>query len=305
MARNDNKHHHNGHHHNNPSIPVAATPAPNPIPLHIPAAVNVTKPPADVKIATPDLILPLKESTVPIDAMETLIFQDIGGEEILNMSRMDLVGGEQIENQNIQDLQKLYQDYNPTTILTVPDAADPYFNAFQINLDNFNVDEYQINNSGYVVSGENVFNIIDAYSYEEVITAPESPDYGLLNSKIMYTTSSPHGLLAPTSETAEGRTYVKIYGINPDVFNIGKDQITSGQNYVYAVPTPTTFVIENYVYKTYEYQQPNIAYIDSKTGDLVVEIANVSDQATVEIEVWDSENISNSSKNKYDTVYIV
>jgi hypothetical protein len=279
--------------------------APLPIPLNIPAAVNITKPPVDVKIATPDLILPLKESSVPIDAMETLIFQDIGGEEILNMSRMDLVGEEQIENQNIQDLQKLYQDYNPTTILTVPDASDPYFNAFQINLDNFNVDEYQINNYGYVVSGENVFNIVNAYSYEEVLTTPESPDYELLNNKIMYTTSSPHGFSGPTSESISGRTYVKIYGVNPDVFNTSYNDIANNINYIYSVPTPTTFVVQKQVYKIYEYQEPNIVYIDPKTGDLVIEIVNISDQATVEVEIWDSENISNSNKNKYDTLYLL
>ena len=279
--------------------------APNPIPLHIPPAVNITKPPADVKIATPDLLLPLKESSIPIDAMETLIFQDIGGEEILNMSRMDLVGEEQIENQNIQDLQKLYQDYNPTTILTVPDASDPYFNSFQISINNFEVDEYQITNLGYVVSEENIFNIIDAYSYEEVLTIPESPDYGLLNNFILYTTSEKHGLSGPTSSSSLDRTYVKIYGINPDAFNTSKDFISSGMNYVYSVPTPTTFVIEKPVYKNYEYQQPNIAYVDHETGELVIEIANVSDQVTVELEIWDPENISNSSKNTYKTVYSV
>jgi hypothetical protein len=284
---------------------MTSTPAPSPIPIHIPQAVTITKPSADVKIATPDLILPLKESAVPIDAMETLIFQDIGGEEILNMSRMDLVGEEQIENQNIQDLQNIYKDYNPTTILTVPDASDPYFNSFQIKLSDFEVDEYRINNSGYVVFEDTVFNIIDAYSYEEVLTTPESPDYQLLNAKILYTTSAPHGLSGPTGETAQDRSYVKIYEINPDIFNTSADQITSGQNYVYSVPTPTTFVIEKYVYKTYEYQQPNIAYVDLETGDLVIEIGNVSDQVTVELEIWDAENISNSSKNNYDAKYIL
>lgn len=281
------------------------TPARSPIPLHIPPAVTVTKPPADVKIATPDLLLPLKESSVPIDAMETLVFQDIGGQEILNMSRMDLLGEEQIENQPIQDLQKLYADYNPTNILTVPDASDPYFNSFQINLNKFEVDEYQRSNSGYVVSGNNVFNIIDAYSYEELVLDSTDPDYQLFNTKIMYTTSAVHGLLAPTSETSEGRTYVKIYGINPDIFNTSADFVSSGLNYISSVPTPTTFVIEKTVEKSYEYQQPNIAYVDVKTGDLVIEIANVSDQVTVEVEIWKSEDISNSSKNKYDAVYYI
>jgi len=284
---------------------MTSNPAPSPIPLHIPQAVNVTRPPDSIKIATPDLILPLKESSVPIDAMETLIFQDIGGQEILNMSRMDLLGEEQIENQSIQDLQKLYAEHNPTNILTVPDGSNPYFNSFQIKLDSFEVNEYRINNLGYIVFEDTVFNIVDAYSYEEVLTSPESPDYQLFNSKILYTTSAPHGLSGPTGETAEDRTYVKIYGINPDIFNTSADQITSGQNYVYTVPTPTTFVIEKNVYKTYEYQQPNIAYVDLETGDLVIEIANVSDQVAVELEIWDAENISDSSKNNYDFKYIV
>jgi hypothetical protein len=280
----------------NTTPPPTVKKAAAPIPLHIPPAVTITKPPEPVKIATPDLIFPLKESTVPIDTMTTLIFQDIGGEEILNVSRVDLIGEEQIENQPIKDLKELYADNNPNNILSVPDGSDPYFNSFQIKFHDYDVNEYQVVNSGYVVGPTGIFSIIDAYpSGFATVGLGGSETYFV--DQVTYTTDRPHGFLPPQSASQLDNTYVIVYNVNPSDFNTGE----LGNNYVTAVPTPTTFTMEKIIAKDTVFKQPNLTYVDSFTGDLIIEIANVSDQSTVELEIWSPEFIADSNKNKYDS----
>ena len=49
-----------------------------------------------VKAATPDIIL-FDEAALPVDAMSHLIFENIGGHEIINMLRYDTVDGKRVE----------------------------------------------------------------------------------------------------------------------------------------------------------------------------------------------------------------
>lgn len=90
---------------------------------------------ADVKPATPDIILFDNES-VPIEIMTDLIFENIGGQELINIVRSDIVNGQNIIYQPIKNLSNVYFQYNPQNILGLQDIDINYFKKFPINFAN-------------------------------------------------------------------------------------------------------------------------------------------------------------------------
>lgn len=87
---------------------------------------------SDVKVATTDIILFNDEST-PIEIMTDLIFEDIGGQELINILRTDLLNGQNVVYQPIKNLTNLYFQYNPQNILALQDVDINYFRKFPIN----------------------------------------------------------------------------------------------------------------------------------------------------------------------------
>jgi hypothetical protein len=114
------------------------------------SATIVSPPPPPVKTATPDIILFDDEST-PIDTMADLIFENIGGIELINITRSDIVNGQKISYQPIKNLSSIQQRYNPNNILGLQQTADKYFSGFSIKL------EDKIPNEGNGPNGENVY----------------------------------------------------------------------------------------------------------------------------------------------------
>jgi hypothetical protein len=86
----------------------------------------------DVKSATPDIILFDDEST-PIEIMTDLIFENIGGQELINILRSDIINGQNVIYQPIKNLTNLYFQYNPQNILALQDTDSNYFKKFPIN----------------------------------------------------------------------------------------------------------------------------------------------------------------------------
>jgi hypothetical protein len=125
---------------------LAATPlTPSPI-----SATVVSPPPPPVKTATTDIVLFDDEAT-PIDTMADLIFENIGGQELINITRSDIVNGQKISYQPIKNLSSIQQRYNPNNILSLQQTSDKYFSGFSIKL------EDKIPNEGNGPNGENVY----------------------------------------------------------------------------------------------------------------------------------------------------
>jgi hypothetical protein len=103
-----------------------------------------------VKIPTTDIILYNDEST-PIEVMSDLIFENIGGQEIINIARNDIVNGQNVIYQPIKNLTSLYFQYNPQNILALQNVSDEYFKKFPIKLEN------TIPNVGTGPNGETVY----------------------------------------------------------------------------------------------------------------------------------------------------
>ena len=110
--------------------------------------VTSSKPP--VKTAPIDTIL-FDDDSVSVNRMFNLILEDIGGQELINIARNDIINGQQISYQPIKNLSSIQQQYNYNNILGIQDTSDKYFSNFSIKL------EIKIPNSGNGPSGSNVY----------------------------------------------------------------------------------------------------------------------------------------------------
>lgn len=97
--------------------------------------VTQAPPPPPVKTAPIDTIL-FDEDAVPIQIMADLIFENIGGQELINIARNDTVNGQTVIYQPIKNLTSIQQEYNPNNIVALQATSDKYFQNFSIKLDN-------------------------------------------------------------------------------------------------------------------------------------------------------------------------
>ena len=99
---------------------------------NLPSVNPTTAKDGSVKSATPDIIL-FNDETTPIEIMTDLIFENIGGQELINIIRTDIINGQDLNYQPIKNLTSLYLQYNPQNILSLQDTDYNYFKKFQIN----------------------------------------------------------------------------------------------------------------------------------------------------------------------------
>lgn len=86
--------------------------------------------------------------TAPIDTVEfvdealsaelllELLFEDVGGQELLTIARNDTVNGQDVAYQPFKNLGILQEIYSPTNLLKLQETSDKLFSNFTINLRN-------------------------------------------------------------------------------------------------------------------------------------------------------------------------
>lgn len=111
----------------------SAPPPPSPTPPVIPPP--PPPPPPPVKTAPIDTILYPSDDLLPVEIMSDLIFENIGGQELINIARNDTVNGQQVVYQPIKNLTQIQQQYNPNNIVALQDTSDKYFQNFAIKLE--------------------------------------------------------------------------------------------------------------------------------------------------------------------------
>jgi hypothetical protein len=126
---------------------------------------------ASVKIATPDIIL-FDEEGIEIEIMTDLIFENIGGQEIINISRNDIINGQPVTYSPIKNLSKINLQYNAQNILPLENTSKNYFDNFAIRLEN-KIPELGTGPNGETVyldqiSGDIVINTVNMESGEQV-----------------------------------------------------------------------------------------------------------------------------------------
>lgn len=87
-----------------------------------------------IKIATPDIIL-FNEDAIPVEVMADLLFEEIGGQEIISIARNDIVNGQDISYSLIGNLNGLERRYNSKNIFSLPDTIEKYFSNFSIRFE--------------------------------------------------------------------------------------------------------------------------------------------------------------------------
>jgi hypothetical protein len=89
-----------------------------------------------VKSATPDIVIfNDAEIETNAEAMVDLLFENIGGQELLTISRYDTVNGQSVLYQPIKNLNIIQEEYNPNNILRLQKTSDKIFGNYPISLD--------------------------------------------------------------------------------------------------------------------------------------------------------------------------
>lgn len=115
------------------TVPAPVTPPPvTPTP---PTPPPPPPPPPPAKTAPIDTILYPSDDLLPIEIMADLIFEDIGGQELINVARTDTVNGQTVVYQPIKNLTQIQQQYNPNNIVSLDGTSDKYFKNFAIKIE--------------------------------------------------------------------------------------------------------------------------------------------------------------------------
>jgi len=146
----------------------------SPVPS-VPESVGTYFNSASIRVATPDLIA-FKTEEIPLELMTDLVFEDIGGQEILSVARNDTVNGQKIIYSPIKNLSLINQKYNPLNIFTIPSSSQSIFDTFALKLENYvpevgeNSNRNQVSEVVYLEkdSGDIVVNVINLAENEEV-----------------------------------------------------------------------------------------------------------------------------------------
>ena len=114
---------------------VSSLRTPDPTPITPNTSVTVkAPPPPPVKTAPIDTVL-FNDDSMSIEMMADLIFEDIGGHELINIARNDIINGQQVSYTPIKNLGLIQQTYNPNNILRLQSTSEKYFANFSIKLE--------------------------------------------------------------------------------------------------------------------------------------------------------------------------
>jgi len=127
---------------------------------------------SDGVLAASKDIFVITDESLPIEIMTDLVFEDIGGQEIINISRSDIVSGQNVIYQPIKNLTLLNYQYNPQNIISLQDTLESYFKKFPIQLDKKipTVGTGGNNETAYIDSdtGNLIINVVNLEKDEQV-----------------------------------------------------------------------------------------------------------------------------------------
>lgn len=74
------------------------------------------------------------DETLSAELMLDLLFEDVGGQELLTIARNDTVNGQSVVYQPFKNLNILQEIYNPANLLKLQETSDKIFSNFTIDL---------------------------------------------------------------------------------------------------------------------------------------------------------------------------
>lgn len=116
-----------------PSAPPGPPPPPPPPPIPpLPTFTRMTAPDKNIKPAPSDIIQ-FDDNAVDIALIQDLLYEDIGAVELANISRTDLIDGQDVLYSPIRNLSSIRREFNPNNIIATSYSTD-YFSRFGIDL---------------------------------------------------------------------------------------------------------------------------------------------------------------------------
>lgn len=103
----------------------------------------------NVKVAPIDSIQ-FDDSSVEIALITDLLFEDIGATELANISRFDLIDGQEVIYTPIKNLPVIRREFNPNNLITSPGLSD-YFTRFGIQILSRGIYDPYFNDDGDLV----------------------------------------------------------------------------------------------------------------------------------------------------------
>lgn len=89
----------------------------------------------NVKVASTDLII--EPQSIPVELMTDMTIDDIGGTELINIARHNLITGTNIEYKPFSQMSILNAKYDPLKILSLADGTPAQFDAYSIALEQY------------------------------------------------------------------------------------------------------------------------------------------------------------------------
>lgn len=139
-----------------PSKPIVATPM-------LPVAKTVSGDITYVKQAPRDTII-FDDTLISSTQLLDLFFEDVGGLELANISRSDLVDGQESIYSPIKNLSSLKRRFNPNNIIANFSSVNTYFSRFGIDLLRRNIFYPLIDED----TGDLIIEIESVYEDEEI-----------------------------------------------------------------------------------------------------------------------------------------
>jgi hypothetical protein len=106
--------------------------------------------PSGVKQADPDIVI-FNEDAISPELLIELGYEDIAGIELINISRSDIIDGQNVSYSAVKQLSALRRRYNPNNIIALPELSSSFFSRFQIDIVLRGIQEPYFNENGDLV----------------------------------------------------------------------------------------------------------------------------------------------------------
>jgi hypothetical protein len=106
--------------------------------------------PSGAKQADPDIVI-FNEDAISPELLIELGYEDISGIELINISRSDIIDGQNVSYSAVKQLSALRRRYNPNNIIALPDLSSSFFSRFQIDIILRGIQEPYFNENGDLV----------------------------------------------------------------------------------------------------------------------------------------------------------
>lgn len=87
-----------------------------------------------VKQAEPDIVLTAGPEAISPELLLELQYEDLAGAELINISRSDIIDGQNVIYSPIKNLSSLRRKYNPNNIISMPSVSSSLFSKYAIDL---------------------------------------------------------------------------------------------------------------------------------------------------------------------------